>query len=196
MKSITYLHPLIYSSLMKWSYKGNYKKRYEVLADLIEPGTSLVDVCCGDCQIYDFIKDKNIDYLGLDFNPTFVRLANKKGIQSRQFNVYKDEMPQADTILMQASLYQFIPQHHFVLNKCLNAAKKSLIVSEAIQNHASSKSKVIRFLAQKLNNPGDGPKRDRFDAMTFQQALLPFRKNIIREFLAPGHIEYVVLLKK
>lgn len=196
MKSITYWHPLIYSFLMRLSYKNHYRNRYEVLWNLLEPGSSLIDVCCGDGKLHDFIKDKNIDYLGLDFNPTFVRVAAKKGINSRMFNIYTDELPQADTILLQASLYQFIPKHHFVLDKCLKAARKQLIVCEAVKNHACSKSKIIRAIAQKLNNPGDGPKQDRFDIHTFQQALQPFRKHIVREFLAPNQIEYVVLLKK
>ena len=195
MKSIVYWHPFIYSLFIRFSYKNSYRKRYQSIQSLIDANSSLVDVCCGDCKIYEFLKDKNISYKGLDFNSTFVKEANKKGIRVQQCNVHKDEIPSADYVLMQASLYQFIPHQGEVLQKLFNAAKKYLIIAEPVKNHADSKWKIVSFIAKQLNNPGDGIKTARFNINTLKEALKPFKENSVKEILV-GDTEYIVLIKK
>jgi len=195
MKSIAYWNPFIYSLFMRFSYKSNYLKRYQEIASLIDAGSSLVDVCCGDCKIYKFLKDKNIAYTGLDFNSSFVNEGNRKGMNVQKCNVKHDEIPQADYVLMQASLYQFIPNHGQVLQKLYNAAKKYLIIAEPVKNYADSKWKIVSFIAKLLNNPGDGIKTERFNINTLKEALEPFTGNKVKEFLV-ADTEYVVLIKK
>jgi len=196
MKSITYWHPRIYSLLIKLSYRKGYKERYETIARLIEDNTTVTDVCCGDCKIYDFLDEKSVGYLGLDFNAYFVKKANDKGIMTKLFNLYTDELPQSDYILFMASLYQFYPNHKEILHKLFRSAKIYLILSESIVNYAHSKSKIVVYLANKLNNPGDGTKEFRFDIETLKHELRPYENKIIREFYTANNKEYVVVIKK
>lgn len=196
MKSITYWHPSIYSFLIKLSYGRNYSKRYETIRNLIEEGSSVVDVCCGDCKMYEFLKEKKVKYTGLDSNSHFINIAQKKGINARVFNMHEDKIPEADYVLLLGSLYQFIPGHDRVLQKLFHAARKYLIISETVKNYADSKSKVVSFISVMLNNPGDGFKRDRFNIDTFREAIKPFRENIEKEFLTSGDLEYVVVVNK
>ena len=181
---------------MQLSYKKYYLDRYKVVSDLIESNSSILDICCGDCKIYDFLKVKNVNYVGIDFNKAFVKAAQNKGIRAYRLDIIKDEIPKADIILMQASLYQFIPYHTEVINKLLNCAIKKLILCEPIKNHATSKIKIISKMAYLLNNPGNGIKPYRFNMQTLQKALQPFKKNIIKEFLTPYQIEYIVIMRK
>jgi len=90
MKSITYWHPFIYSLLMQLSYKKYYLDRYKVVSDLIESNSSILDICCGDCKIYDFLKVKNVNYVGIDFNKAFVKAAQNKGIRAYRLDIIKD----------------------------------------------------------------------------------------------------------
>lgn len=196
MKSINYWHPFIYSFFIRMSYRKNYAERYKAIRDLIEDDSSLIDVCCGDCRVYTFLKDKKVDYLGLDYNSFFIKWAHKRGIKARVFDIYKDELPTSDYILFQGSLYQFIPEHNNILQKLVNAMSKYLIISEPVENKAHSKSKIISFVAQMLNNPGDGNKRFRFTVNTLKEALIPFQKNIIKEFSVANNIDYIVVMKK
>lgn len=196
MKSITYWHPLIYSLLIKLSFKTSYQKRYEVISNLINTNSSVVDICCGDCKVFDYLKDKKIDYLGLDFNSYFVKNAKKRRINAREFNIHKDEIPKSEYILIQASLYQFIPKHDKILQKLFDAATKYLVISEPIVNYGNSKSKIISCISKILNNPGDGVKPYRFTLDTLKRALEPFKKNIVKEFLISNNMEYLVLIKK
>ncbi len=196
MRSLIYWHPAIYAFFIRLSYRNGYAKRYEAVKGLIEEGGSVVDVCCGDCEIADFLKDKKVDYTGLDFNSHFVRAAKRRGIKSKIFNIYEDEVPKADYVLIQGSLYQFIPRHAEILNKLYDAAGKFLIISEPIRSNAESKSRLVSFLAYFLNNPGDGTKRRRFDIGSLKEALVPFKDRIVKEFLADNGVDYIAVIKK
>lgn len=195
MKSITYWHPFIYSLMVRFFFKEYYSKRYEVLRGLIENNSTVVDVCCGDCKIVEFLKDKNIDYTGLDFNDYFVKTANAKGINARSFDIRADDVPEADYVLIIGSLYQFMPNHSHVLHKLLSAAKRHLIISEPIRNYTHSKSRFVAYLATMMTNPGDGAKPYRFNEETFKKALTPFQKNIVKEFIATNDKEYIAVLR-
>ena len=82
MKSVTYWHPVIYKILMKVLFKRNYKRRYLEIANLIENNSSVIDICCGDAQLYSFLKNKKIKYTGIDFNNTFLNYLRNQLISS------------------------------------------------------------------------------------------------------------------
>ena len=194
MRSITYWHPFIYSALLKLSYKGGYRKRYEAVSSFIKEGSSVVDVCCGDCRIYDYLKNKRVNYTGLDFNTCFVNWANNRGIPARQFNIYNDEIPRSDYVLMMGSLCQFIPKHPQILDKLFKSAIRYLVISEPVMNYTQSRYKAVSIIATLLSDPGDGPKKYRFDKNTFNEAIAPFRRYIVKEFVA--NKEYVIFMDK
>ena len=178
-------------------FREHYTQRYKAISNLIESNSSVLDVCCGDSKLYSFLERKQIDYLGLDFNPTFIKVSKRRGIQARMFDLYDDDLPKADFVVIQASLYQFIPDHNIILQKLFNAAKRYLIIAEPIKNYAQSKWKVVSLLGKLLNNPaGDGMKMHRFNLITLKEAMRPFEKNIVEEFMMLGNIEYVFVVKK
>jgi len=178
---------------MFWKH---YNTRYKTIKNSIEENSSVIDVCCGDSKLYSFLKSKNVDYLGLDFNPTFIKSSKKRGINVRLFNMYEDEIPKSDIIVIQASLYQFIPNHSEILDKLYNATNKYLIITEPIRSYAQSKNKIVSLIGRLLNNPGDDMKIHRFTLQTFKEALNPFQENIVSEFVMNGDIEYMVVIKK
>ena len=94
----------------------------------------MVDVYCGDNYLQSFFENKNIEYLSLGFNPAFINFSSKLGINARLFNIYKDDIPSADYIVMQTSLYQFIPNHDQIPQKLYQAADKYLIIAETLKS--------------------------------------------------------------
>ena len=156
----------------------------------------MVDVCCGDSYLQSFFENKNIEYLGLDFNPTFINFSSKRGINAKLFNIYKDDIPQADYIVIQTSLYQFIPNHDQILQKLYQAADKYLIITETLKSLGGSGNKFVSSIGRFLNNPGDGVKAERFVMQTFKKAMKPFQKNIEHEFFINGGLDYLVVIKK
>lgn len=196
MKSIIYWHPEIYTLFMKLLCGRHYRRRYIELRNLIDSNSSLLDVCCGDCKLYEFLKDKNIEYTGLDFNPIFIKKANERRINARLCNIHKDNIPSADYVVIQSSLYQFIPEHVKVLQKLFKATNRYLVISECLNSYSVSKSWIFSYVGKKLNNPGDGIKALRFNMEMLKEAIEPFRGDVVKEFFAGNKTDYIVVIRK
>ncbi|HPA46305.1 MAG TPA: methionine biosynthesis protein MetW [bacterium] len=175
MKSPTYWHPVLYQLAMRIVYGRWFEERFRAVADAIPDGTSVVDVCCGDGYLYRrFLSTRNIDYLGLDINAMFIRWLTRRGVNARVCDVRCDPIPEADIILMQASLYQFIPDHEIVLRKLVDAARKYVIVTEPVRNLSTSQNPFLSWLGRRLTDPGTGETPHRFNEETLRQVLNPY----------------------
>lgn len=46
-------------------YGKNYRKRLSVVAGMIPNNSSVLEICCGPCELYQkYLKCKNIEYVG------------------------------------------------------------------------------------------------------------------------------------
>lgn len=182
MKSIIYWHPAIYTLVMKLLYKEKFYERYRTVADLIPEGADIIDVCCGDCYIYfNFLQNKHVTYRGLDMNRTFIHAARKKGVRAEQFDLMKDRLPRSDYILMQASLYHFIPYQDLVMQKILDAALTRAIISEPIINLSSSENMLIRSISKALTRAGSHHSNERLNRETLMTLFERFRVTSVHE---------------
>jgi len=139
-----YGFPRLYSLLMYILYYPYYEESYKSIASLIPPNSSVADVCCGNTKLFQYLKPKDIIYIGLDSSQSFVNHAIKKGINIKLCNVVNDEIPQADYIILQRGLYQF-KNPLTLIKKLIRASKKQVIISESIRN-LKSNSFVGKFL--------------------------------------------------
>lgn len=145
MKSIIYSHPIIYKTALKLIYGKEYKKRYRIIAEEIK-GRQVLDLCCGDCKLSEFVPN----YKGIDLNRMFISYAKKKGIDAERQDILKKPIPRSDCIVMQGSLYHFIPDHEKLLKNMLKSSNK-LIISEPWNNLSQSKNRIISGIAKKLS---------------------------------------------
>jgi hypothetical protein len=195
MRGIIYWHPAIYEFFVRLMFGKEYRKRYTIISDLIPENSAVTDVCCGDCKLYEFLKDKNVRYRALDCNVRFVARAKKRGIRAEVFDLYNDEVPSSDIIVLQSSLYQFIPRHDEILRKLFHAARSYLIISETTKSYGRSAARAISFFAHRMTDPGDGMKPYRFSLEALRQSLKPYEANVVREFFWDER-EYVVMIRK
>lgn len=152
MTGLIYWHPWFYRTLLRILYGSQFRKRYLNISMYIKPGWSVLDICCGDCYLYKFLRDRN-HYLGIDSNKRFTTWAKRSGIQTMNFDIRYCDWPMADCVVIQGSLYQFIPNQKEILKKGLNAARKRLIVSEPVHN-LSQYSLWLSRLSRLMVNPG------------------------------------------
>src|SRR6267142_2392366 len=137
---------LIYKSsalygIINWMLYGrHHRTRYQLIADLIPPGASVVDLCCGPATLYHrFLRKKNVRYTGLDLSPDFVEALNKRGGRGILWDLRSTKpLPRADYIVIQGALYFFLPDPSPLIERMLAAADKEIIVAEAIRNLSSS----------------------------------------------------------
>lgn len=53
-------------------------KEFLVLADCVSEGDKVLDVGCGDGRFYEAIRDRHVDYTGLDFSGGLLDVARKR----------------------------------------------------------------------------------------------------------------------
>lgn len=196
MRSPVYWHPVLYHCAMKLSYRNYFEERYSNIGALIPEGASVTEVCIGDAYLYrHYLSHKNVRYTGLDFNELFIQSARSKNINAQVHNLSTDTVPVADYVIIQASLYQFIPNHHFVINKLLDAAKKELIISEPVINLGNSSNPVVSFFTRHAANPGNGPVSVRFTRDTFHECLNTYKKHYEVSLISSG-LEILAVIRK
>src|SRR5690242_20213394 len=105
MTSLVYRNQTFYELLMLLLYRQHYASRYRAIAELIPAGVAVLDICCGPAVLYTrFLKKKDVNYTGLDFNYNFVCTAKAKGVAMICGDVRNiPELPKADYVIMQAS---------------------------------------------------------------------------------------------
>ncbi len=195
---VIYSHPLLYQLVMRGLYGRHYRDRYEAIAAEIADQSDVLDVCAGDCRLYtQCLSVKGVRYRAVDFSPVFVRAARAKGIDATLLDVRRDELPRADVVVMEASLYQFLPDAGGVLEKLLRAARAKLIVAEPVRNLSSSSLGWLAGLSGQLtrvseHHPLGAPAR--FDEPSLEK-LFTAAPGFQRMFPIPGGREVVGIFR-
>jgi SAM-dependent methyltransferase len=175
--SVIYRSHWIYEGFLLLRYRGEYDARSRAIAELIPEGSSVVDVCCGPATLYfRHLRYKRVSYTGLDINRGFVERLSSRGATGTIWDVSADRpLPQADYLVMQGSLYHFLPDPYPVIDRMVAAAKQSVVLTEPVRNLADSQNRFVSRLARKLANPGTGDQPNRFKESTFEKLLDPYR---------------------
>ncbi len=195
MSNPVYWHPLLYRASIRLLYRHHYNERCQPVADEIEAGDSVVDLCSGDCALYfGWLQQKNVQYTAVDVLPHFVKWMKRNSIDAVQMDLMESEIPSADVIMMLGSLYQFIPEQNALLEKMMNAASKKVIVTEPVQNWAQSRNVLKRFMANVLTTVGQKKHEKRFNQQSFDETMQKFGFQDIQT-IAGGRERMAVLRK-
>jgi SAM-dependent methyltransferase len=189
MTSLIYRHELVYGALMRALYGRNYRARDQAVADQTPAGGSVVDLCCGPGTLYlHALKSRGHDYLGVDINARFLARLEAKGARTLERDLVADpRVPDGDVVIMQASLYHFLPDKvGRILDAMFAAARLRVVVSEPIRNLSRSRVGVLAKLAQSMTDPGAGEHRRRFDEASLDEAMTPYRARLRHAALIPG----------
>nr|WP_198429073.1 methionine biosynthesis protein MetW [Nocardia bovistercoris] len=181
---------------MRGLYGRHYGARYRAIADLIPDGASVVDLCCGPATLYTgYLRERGVEYTGLDLNAGFVARLNASGGTGAVWNMHSDEpLPTADYVLMQASLYHFLPDPAPVLNRMLAAARKQVIIAEPVRNLASSDNKVLAAVARRFTDAGEGAEEHRFTETSLDAFLDRYADRVEQRSLIAGGREKLYVL--
>lgn len=189
-----YASPTLYRLVMQILYGRHFEARYATVAAEIPPATTVIDVCAGDGYLYQkHLRPKGVHYLGLDLSPQLVRWANQQGTPARKFNLWEDEIPVGDIIVMQASLYQFFPHTQSIVQKLLAASVQKVIIAEPIRNFADSRNLLLVGLSRRLTRPALAVERYAGQRFNEQSLLAFFRSFTAFEYakVIPGGREMV-----
>jgi len=175
--SIIYKSSLLYEAFLMIRYRGEYRERSAAIAGLIPEGSSVVDLCCGPATLYfSHLKAKQVSYVGLDINRGFVDRLSARGVKAYFWDAAEDQpLPEADYVVMQGSLYHFLPDPYPIVDRMLAAARRNVLLTEPVQNLADSKNPVVSWMASKLADPGTGDQASRFNERLFGEFVDHYR---------------------
>src|SRR5215204_3340727 len=149
---LVYRNPRLYRLAMRLLDR-HADEDLRMVADRIEPGSHVLDLCCGDAAIARLLLAKRCRYVGLELNERFVADGRRRGLDVRRWDGATLAIPQdADVVCMLSSLYQFIPEERSLLDEMLRHARRTIIVSEPVRNWATSDSALLRRVARTVTH--------------------------------------------
>ena len=107
------------------------KKEFQIISDLIENNTRVLDVGCGDGTLIKYLKDKkNVDTRGLEISKDKVQICISKGLTVIEGNAEKDLKQFPDSSFSYAILSQTLQAFYNperVIDDLLNVADKAIV---------------------------------------------------------------------
>jgi SAM-dependent methyltransferase len=197
--SLIYNSALMYEAVMRLLYGRWYNERYQSVADLIGEGSSVLDVCCGPGTLFQrYLKAKRVRYTGLDINRHFIDRLCAGGATGVVWNLKENRpLPRAEYVIIQSSLYHFLPDASSLVDRMIAAAEKQVLIAEPIRNIADSRIRPLAFLACKLTNPGTEDQPSRFDLARLDALMERYRRrgHATRSQLIAGGREKLYILQ-
>jgi SAM-dependent methyltransferase len=196
--SLVYRSAAGYELLMRALYGRHYSDRMRAVAEQVPDGASVLELCCGPGTLYlRYLRTRTSGYVGIDVNPRFVEQLRRRGVDTRRLDLAAsagDPLPPADAVILQASLYHFLPDPERILDRMLDAARDRVIVSEPVRNLASSENPLISRVGRRAADPGVGGHAQRFTEETLAGLMERYRERILRSFPIPGGREMVYVV--
>lgn len=194
--SWVYRSAIGYELVMLGLYGRHYGDRYRAVAELIPEGASVLDLCCGPGILFDrCLRGRSVTYTGIDVNHRFIERVNRRGGRGLVADLSADAtLPEADAVVMQASLYQFLPDPTPIVRRMLRAARERVIIAEPVRNLATGRIPWLRELARRQTDPGLGGRPSRFTAESLDAFIDGLGVTVVRSSLIPGGREKVVAL--
>ena len=152
--SIWYRHPRLYDLGMRLIHGKHYTERYEYLSSLIQEGSSLLDIGCGSCLLYEYLRKKSVQYQGWDLNSYFVKVAQKKGLNVKLQDCVTAKIPSVDYIIVSDVLHHIAKRDRGLVRSCFKQAKKALIIVEPFADPVKATRRVYRFLREMRRKVG------------------------------------------
>lgn len=168
-QSFIYANRRVYHWLMRGLYGRHFEDRYRAIAAHVPAAARVVDVCAGDAYLYlKHLRHRPVTYVAVDASPQLVAWARSRGVDARVFDVWRDELPPGDCVIMQASLYQFLPHADRIVDKLLAAARQHVIITEPVRNIADSANPVLALIGKRFTRPaGERYTAQRFNRESF-----------------------------
>ncbi|PZS12585.1 MAG: hypothetical protein DLM64_04620 [Solirubrobacterales bacterium] len=196
--SLIYRSAAGYELVMRALYGRHYAARLSAVADQVPANASVLELCAGPGALYRRrLRGRIGAYTGVDLNPRFVTRLRRMGASALQLDLSRAEaLPIADVVIMQASLYHFLPDAAAVVDKMLAAARLRAIVAEPVRNLTSSRLPLLAALGRRATDPGAGPDghEQRFDEAALDQLMGRYGGAVTAAFTIPGGREKVFVI--
>lgn len=195
--SLVYRSAIVYEMVMRALYGRHYGDRLRAVAEQVPLGASVLELCPGPGALYRrHLRGRpGLHYTGIDLNPRFVARLRRMGAGAVVRDLSQPvELPTADVVIMQASLYHFLPDASAIVDRMLSAAVERVIVAEPIRNLSSSGVPILARLSRRGTDPGTGASHGRFDEAALDELMRRYADLTVAAFRIHGDREKVFVL--
>jgi SAM-dependent methyltransferase len=195
--SLVYRSAYRYELLMVALYGRHYRSRMAAVAEQVPAGASVLELCCGPGTLYErHLRERAAGYIGVDVNERFIARLKRSGVDARLLDLAHgtEPLPAVDVVIMQASLYHFLPHPEAIVARMLAAARERVVIAEPVRNLATSDVAALRWLGRRAADPGVGAHEERFTEATLDRLMDGYRERVMAAFLVPGGREKVYVL--
>jgi hypothetical protein len=167
-----YRHPSLYRLAMRVSYRGEYTERYTLLGNALSVPSDVLEVCSGDLALHDHLRRRGLlrSYRGLDISSAMVARARRRGVHVEAADLRAvRQLPRAEVVVMQASLYQFHTMADSLLRLLWETAERQLLIAEPVHNLSTSGNALVRRVGQLLSQTEESPHPFRYTEETLRE---------------------------
>ncbi|MEA2054535.1 MAG: class I SAM-dependent methyltransferase [Candidatus Thermoplasmatota archaeon] len=128
MKSIPYMHPMIYNLYLLALHRRNLGERYKLISGEIGYNKIIFELGCGTGILTDYL-DKSCNYIGWDLNRTFIQYLKRKGQTAELHDIFDfSNYPENDVCVIVDILHHVVPKEHILIKNALKLTKKLIVV--------------------------------------------------------------------
>ncbi|HMR64436.1 MAG TPA: methionine biosynthesis protein MetW [Anaerolineae bacterium] len=115
-----------------WEHRGyhSFQPRYELIAQIIQSGASVLDVGCGEGLLLQYLRDKlAVKGLGIDISREAAKLAKTRGVEVIIGDILTLELAKKYDYIILSEIVEHIANPEQVVTKLKNQFTKGLIIS-------------------------------------------------------------------
>jgi methionine biosynthesis protein MetW len=115
-----------------WRARGyhGFQPRYRIIAELIKPGSSVLDIGCGDGWLLEHLtQTRNVKGFGIDVSPEAVRMARERGVTAEVEDVLTWQPSKEYDYVVLSEVLEHLPNSEVVINKVQHCFRQAIIAS-------------------------------------------------------------------
>jgi len=132
-----------YDEYWESGHKGSYLRGL-FFAPYIEPGSTVLEIGCGDGSLLRGIKDKiEIIELGVDISQVAVNKSAEKGINAKLCDITKEPVPGTFDYIIISEVLEHIPIPENVMISLKDSFRKNMLITVPNAGHYTNRIRLL-----------------------------------------------------
>jgi hypothetical protein len=193
--SVLYRNSWLYHTVLAAAYGRRRQDRFRAVAAWVPEGATVLDVCSGDGTLAQHLP-LSVRYHGLDRSPAFVAAGRRRGRRIDRFDLRTDQLPRAEIVICQISLYQFHPDTEATVKRLFDAAERRLIITESVRSLAQSRWPPLAALGDwALRVEGMSESRFRHTPNSLHEVFRPYAPRLRHQGAIAGGRDWLFVVE-
>jgi methionine biosynthesis protein MetW len=143
-----------------WKLRGrhSFQPRYEIMARMIEPGASVLDIGCGDGFLLEYLaRLKKVQGYGVDISVEAITMAKERKVKAEAVNIFEWESDQVYDYIIISEFIEHVPNPEDLIRKLRKGCRKAFLISVPNIGYYQHRLRLLfgRFPVQWVIHPAE-----------------------------------------